>query len=284
MLALLQCGIYNKEIEMYQGIISFLLILLFSFQASAQNIATVGNKKITLKDFKRKFVLAQDQLNPPTPNQFLEDLIRYEVGLIEARKKGVHKDKRVMDAMNNQIYGYYVEGELGKKVKAIKITEKEMRAQYKKTPELRTSHIVINLKANATKKQKAIAKKRSKEIYKKVKSSKRPFKDLVKLYSDDTFTKPAGGDLGYQSLITALPNYYNAALKMRVGKVHGLIETKYGFHIIKLTGIRKFKHADPRQIKSIVFELKRKKLFDKLFSKLKRKYKITKKAKLLKNL
>ncbi len=269
---------------MGKKVLYFLITLFFSTSVFSQVVATIGKRKITLKEFKKKFVQAQDQINPPTPQQFLEDLIRYEVGLNEAKKKKIQNRPEVQEAMNHQIYGYFIEGELGDKVAKIKISENEMKAQYKKTPELRTSHIVINLKKNANKKERAIAAKRAKEILEKVKKSKRPFKDLVKLYSDDTFTKQAGGDLGYQSIITAYPQYYNAALKLKVGQVHGLVETQFGFHIIKLTGVRDYEFADKRQIKSIVFELKRKKIFDAYFSKVKRKYKISKKVSLIKNL
>ncbi len=269
---------------MSKFLISLFILVGFSTTAMSQVVATVGSKKITLKEFKRKFRAAQEQLNPPTARQFLEDLVRYEVGLMEARKKKVQNDPRVKEAMNNQIYGYYIENEIGKRVAGIKISERELRAQYVKTPEIRVSHIVINLKEDASKKQRSIAKKRAQEIYSTVKKSRRPFKELVKLYSDDTFTKAAGGDLGYQSMITALPNIYNAALKMKMRKVKGIIETRFGYHIIKLTGKRDYKNADPRQIKSIVFELKRKRIFDSFFSGLKRKYKISKKTKLIKNL
>ncbi|MBT4760207.1 MAG: hypothetical protein HOO06_00795 [Bdellovibrionaceae bacterium] len=265
-------------------ILSSLFVFLFAVTSMAQVVATVGKKKITLKEFKTKYRQSQELLNPPTAEQFLEDLIRFEVGLMEAKKKKVENSPEVQEAIRHQIYGYYIEKEIGSKVKDITITEKEMRKQYKKTPELRTSHIVINIKLNATKKERAIAKKRAQEIYSIVKKSKRAFKKLVNLYSDDTFTKAAGGDLGYQSMVTALPDYYNTALKMKIGQIKGLVETKYGFHILKLTGRRKFKDADRRQIKSIVFELKRKKIFDQLFSKTKRKYKVSKNKKLIRNL
>ncbi|MCB0415986.1 MAG: peptidylprolyl isomerase, partial [Bdellovibrionales bacterium] len=143
--------------------------------------------------------------------------------------------------------------------------------------EIRSSHILIEFKPGAGASEKALAKKRATEILSEVKKSKRPFPELVKLYSDDSLSKAAGGDIGYQSKVTAVPTYYNAAKSTPIGKIHPiLVETRFGFHIIKTTGIRKnFEEADRRQIRAVVFEAKRKKIFDQFFRDLKRKYKIS---------
>ncbi|MCB0357525.1 MAG: peptidyl-prolyl cis-trans isomerase, partial [Bdellovibrionales bacterium] len=145
-------------------------------------------------------------------------------------------------------------------------------------PELRTSHILVEIKPGASKQQIAEAEKRAKEIYEEVRRSKRPFEELVKLYTDDTMSKTTGGDIGYQSRVTLVPTYYDTAKNMKVGEVRGIIRTIYGFHIIKLTGRRDYQQANKRQIRAAVFDEKRKILFDKYFEGLKRKYTIKKNA------
>ena len=262
-----------------------LLIFLFSFDAvvfsqtkSATGetiVAQVGSKKISLDEFNKKYAdLKKHTTNPPTRSQFLEDLIRYELGLLEAEKKQLEKDPVVKDRMRQELYKALIEKEIGEKVQNTSVTEAEMEAYYKKNPELKTSHILIEFKVGATAEQKAAAKKRASEIFEEVKSSKRPFEELVKLYSDDTLSKQTGGDVGWQTRLTLVPSYYDTALSMKVGEVRGLIETQFGFHIVKLTGRRSFENANKRQVRTAVFDEKRRQTFNDYFEKIKKNYDI----------
>lgn len=253
-----------------------LLISTTSFaQKSTEVVAQVGNKTITLEDFNKKYNEIRTQtINPPTKALFLEDMIRYEVGIQEARKRNLEKDPLIQDQFNQVLYKGLLEKELGQKVQKIQISDKEMESWYKTNPELRTSHILIEFKAGATPAQVAEAQKRATEIYEEVKKSKRPFEELVKLYSDDALSKQVGGDIGWQSRVTLVPNYYEAIQGLKVGDVKGLIETQFGFHIIKLTGRRSFENANKRQIRAAVFDEKRKQLFNEYFEKLKKSYSI----------
>lgn len=249
-------------------------LLMTSAPAHADDVvAVVGTKNITAKEFSDKYeeVLKQT-LNPPTKELFLEDLVRYEMGVQEAMKKGLQDDPVVKERIRQEIYKGLIEKELGKAVSEIKVTEKEMQAYYQKNPEIRTSHILIEFRPDATEEQKKAAKDRAGEIFEEVKKSKRPFEELVGLYTDDALSKRNGGDVGWQSRLTLMPAYYNAALAMKVGEVKGLIETQYGFHIVKVTGRRGYADADKRQIRMAVFDEKRKEIFDAYFAKLKKNY------------
>ena len=236
-------------------------------------VAVVGNKQITVKDLNDKYdeVLKQT-LNPPPKDVFLEDLIRYEMGVQEAYKRNIQDDPIVKERIRQEIYKGLIEKELGKQVSDIKVNEKEMQAYYAKNPEIRTSHILIEFRPDATADQKKASKERAQEIYEEVKHSKRPFEELVGLYTDDALSKRTGGDVGWQSSVTLVPSYYQAALSMKVGEVRGLIETQYGYHIIKVTGRHGYNDANKRQIRAAVFDEKRKVLFDDYFAKLKKQY------------
>ena len=74
--------------------------------------------------------------------------------------------------------------------------------------------------------------------------------------------------------MTLVPPYYDAALSMKVGEIKGLVNTQYGYHIIKLTGRHAYVDANKRQIQAAVFDQKRKVIFDEYFSKLKKSYSI----------
>lgn len=246
-------------------------------------LATVGAKTITLKEFNDRYEQVKKQaINPPPKDLFLEDLVRFELGLQEAEKRNMRDDATVKDRINQELYKALVESELASKIDNIKINESEMKTWYNKNPELRTSHILIEVKSDATKEQRATAKKRAEEIFAEVQKSKRPFEELVNLYTDDLATKKGGGDIGWQTRLTLASEYYNAAASMKVGQVKGLVETQFGFHIIKLTGKNSYDQANKRQIRAAVFDEKRNALFDQLFEGLKKKYPVKVNSSLIK--
>lgn len=252
-------------------------LIFFSFAAQAQSevIATVGDEKIAIDEFSKRYEEVRKQsLNPPPRELFLEDLIRYKIGLLEAEKRKIKDDPIVAERIQQEIYKGLIEKELGKTVEGIKINENDLVAHYKKNPEIRTSHILIEIKPGSSATERAAAKKRADDIYSQVKSSKRSFEELVNLYSDDTATKQAGGDIGWQTKITLVPAYYNTAELLKVGAISRLVETEFGFHIIKLTGRNPYTKANKRQIRAAVFDEKRKQIFDKYFEKLKSSYKV----------
>lgn len=249
--------------------------LMTSAAVANQNevVAVVGNKNISVKELNDKFAeVVKQTVNPPTKDVFLEDLVRYEMGVQEAIKRGIPEDPIVKERIRQEYYKGLIEKELGKKVSEIKVSEKEMQEYYKKNPEIRTSHILIEYKPDATDDQKKAARDRAMEIFSEVKKSKRPFEELVGLYTDDVLSKRTGGDVGWQSSVTLVPAYYDAALNMKVGEVRGLIETQFGYHIIKVTGRRGYNDANKRQIRAAVFDQKRKQIFDDYFAKLKKQY------------
>lgn len=262
---------------MMQNIFFAILVIASTAVHAADTdvVATVGNKQITLKDFNEKYEeVLRTTISPPPKDVFIEDLVRYEVGVQEALKKNIPDEPFIKERVRQEYYKGLIEKEIGKDVAEIKVVDKEMQEYYAKNPEIRTSHILIEFKPDATAEQKAAAKKRAEEILSEVKKSKRPFEELVGLYTDDVLTKRTGGDVGWQSSVTLVPNYYQTILNMKVGEMRGLVETQYGFHIIKVTGRRGYADANKRQIRAAVFEQKRKQLFDEYFVKLKKQYAI----------
>ncbi|MFN7905115.1 MAG: peptidylprolyl isomerase [Pseudobdellovibrionaceae bacterium] len=253
-----------------------LFFCVFSFaQKQDTVVAQVGDRKITLKEFNDKLnEVKRSAINPPTKEQFLEDLIRYEVGVLEAEKRQLQKDPIVQDRFKQELYKALLEKDLGQKVQSIQVTDPEMKEWYKKNPELRLSHILIELRFGASTEQKNEARKRANEILQEVKSSKRPFEELVRIYSDDPITKALGGDMGWITKVNVVPTVYSEAQKMRDGEIRGLIETPFGLHVIKLTGRRTFENADKRQIRLAVFEEKKVKQYNEYFDKLKKAYTI----------
>ncbi len=270
---------------MKMKLLMVLVLSVFALKSFAQKedvVATVGNKKITLEEFNKKFNEVRSQAqNPPSKDMFLEDLVRYEIGLQEAEKKKISQDPIFQERVRQELYKALLEKELTEKVSKITVSEGEMEGYYKKNPDLRFAHILIIVKPGATPEQRAEAKKRAVESWEEIKKSKRPFEELVKLYSDDVVSKQSGGDVGWQNRVTIVPALYEALVTMKTGELKGLIETPFGFHVLKMLGKRSYQDANKRTIRAAVYDEKRKDIFDAYFDGLKKGYKIQKNTKLI---
>jgi len=124
-------------------------------------------------------------------------------------------------------------------------TEEDAKAYYEKNkakydvPEqTRASHILIKTDMtdpNSDPNQvKAIAKAKAEDILKKVNEEGADFAALAKTHSEGP-SAPRGGDLNFFGRGRMVPPFDKAAFELEVGKVSGLVETQYGFHIIKVT-------------------------------------------------
>jgi parvulin-like peptidyl-prolyl isomerase len=254
-------------------VMSFISVLAFAQQKDAV-VAEIGAKKITLDDFNKKYneilnIVGTSGGTAPTKPEFLEDLVRFELGLTEANKKNVAQDPIYQERIKQEMYKVLLEKELGPKAAKIQPTDAEMKEWYSKNPSIRWSNILIEVKPTANAEQRAEAKKRAQEIFAEVKVSKRPFEELVRLYSDDTMAKQIGGDVGFQSVVTA-PLVYDSVRKAKVGELIGPVDTIFGFFIMKITGKATYDQANKPQIRQAVFNEKRRELMDQYFTGLKK--------------
>ena len=111
--------------------------------------------------------------------------------------------------------------------------------------QVRASHILISTKPidpNADPNQaKAQAKDKAEELLKKVKDGA-DFAALAKENSDCP-SNAQGGDLGLFPRGQMVKPFEDAAFALKVGEISDLVETQFGYHIIKVT-----EHQDPNQI------------------------------------
>ena len=80
---------------------------------------------------------------------------------------------------------------------------------------------------------KAEARKRAEDIVNRAKKGV-DFADLAKKFSDGP-SGPKGGDLGRFARNAMVKPFADAAFKLKVGEVSAVVETAFGFHVIKRT-------------------------------------------------
>ena len=103
------------------------------------------------------------------------------------------------------------------------------------------SHILVSYKgargaAPAVVRTKDQAKKRAQEVLKKAKAPQASdFAALAKKYSDDPGSGPKGGDLGLFGRAQMVKPFSDAAFGLRPGDVSDIVESDFGFHVIKRT-------------------------------------------------
>jgi len=111
----------------------------------------------------------------------------------------------------------------------IKVTERQHRF-----PKIQASHILIGYHNAEGNIDTAAAKIKADSILAALNAGA-SFEELVAKYSDDPGSKEKGGDLGYFERRMMVKEFDEAAFKMEVGQISGLVQTNFGYHIIKLT-------------------------------------------------
>lgn len=130
-------------------------------------------------------------------------------------------------------------------------TADEVKTIFEKDPshwgKVRASHILIEIKPSrgtaTTMDQEA--RKKAQDVLKEARESK-DFGALAKKYSEDKGSAEQGGDLGYFYFEKMEPTFSKAAFSMKAGQISDLVQSQYGFHIIKVVDVQPVKLDDPK--------------------------------------
>lgn len=123
----------------------------------------------------------------------------------------------------------------------VSVSPQEVTTFYQQNPDkfqqgerVRASHILIRVPEKADEKVKQEARAKAADVLKQVKSDQ-DFGALAKQHSQDPGSAPNGGDLGYFQQGQMVGAFERAAFALKPGEVSDIVETPFGFHIIKLT-------------------------------------------------
>lgn len=120
-------------------------------------------------------------------------------------------------------------------------------ARYSKPQELRASHILIKAEPASTAAERAARKLKAEEILKRIKAGG-DFAELAYTESED-MTRIKGGDTGYFHEGQTLPEFDAVLATMKVGDTSDVLESLYGYHIIRLTEKRAARQLPFNEVK-----------------------------------
>lgn len=238
-------------------------------------IATIGGKPVTEKDLD----LAYEELASSLPPQvsdaqkkdyalsYLADLKAGAQAAIEAKlDQSEDYVRRLAYAKEKLLLEAYLALETKKQV-----TEEKMRKLYddsikamKPEMEIKARHILVPTEQEA------------KDMAAKLKSGV-DFAKLAQEFSKDPGSGKEGGDLGWFTTDRMVPEFGEAASKMKPGQVSDPVKTQFGWHIIKVEEMREKKPPTFEEVKDQVQQFLERQVQTDIISKLRATIKVEKK-------
>lgn len=129
--------------------------------------------------------------------------------------------------------------------KTISISESDLKSYYEQNAsrlsgaeERRASHILIAVAKDAPTDERSKAKARADDLQQQANKSPEKFAELAKVNSQDTGSAVNGGDLDFFGRGAMVKPFEDAAFAMSKGGISEVIESDFGYHVIKLTDIK----------------------------------------------
>jgi peptidyl-prolyl cis-trans isomerase C len=153
------------------------------------------------------------------------------------RAQQVTEAKLRDDARSDLLVNKLLEQEVNQKVL---VKPSDISAFYEKNPDrfqqgesMRASHILVIVPAGADDKARAALKARADAALTAARAGQ-DFAKLARQYSQDASAQ-RGGDLGFFPKGQMVPQFDAAAFALAPGQISGLVETQFGYHVIKAT-------------------------------------------------
>ena len=179
--------------------------------------------KIEDKEVNEQFDIVKKRF--PNENEYKAALQKMSISEVELKLQ-IRKGMAIQQYVDNL-------------VQEVKVSEAEVKDFYKNNPDMfkqpeqiKASHILIKVDTQADKPMKDQANKKIKEIQKKLKAGK-DFTSLAIEFSEGP-SNTKGGDLGYFNRGQMVKPFEDAAFKLKPGEVSEIVETRFGYHLVKV--------------------------------------------------
>jgi peptidyl-prolyl cis-trans isomerase C len=138
----------------------------------------------------------------------------------------------------------------------------ENKPRFRQDDAVHASHILIRTPENADVAAKAKAKTQADDLLAQVKKGA-DFADLAKKHSQDPGSAPNGGDLGFFSKGQMVPAFEQAAFGLKPGDTSGVVETPFGFHIIRVSEFKAGRDLGYAEVKAQIEDYLKQQMRDK---------------------
>ncbi len=207
-------------------------------------LVKVGDRTITVGEFADRLASQSPYLrarfeSPERRREFLDNLVRYELLVYEAKRREYGDDPEIVRARRNAMIQQLIKQEVDEPLAENPVSDEEVAAAYAANPDefnrraqVRASHILATKKARA---QALLGKAK--------KTDMAGFRNLAREESEDEATKNDGGDLQFFEADGEGPPseaIREAAFSIsKVGAVYpALVQDEDGYHVLMLTGKR----------------------------------------------
>jgi peptidyl-prolyl cis-trans isomerase D len=187
--------------------------------------ATSQQREVTIAEFKTKEYMAKANISEKDMQVFYDQ----------------NKSKFLAP---EQVKAEFVVFSLTSILPSITVSEDEVKAFYKTNADKyqnqqqrEASHILIAASKNAAPAEKAKAKAKTEDILSQIKKNPKQFEELATKYSQDPESAKKGGDLGAFGRGMMVKPFDDAVFSMKVNEISGIVESDFGYHIIKLTKV-----------------------------------------------
>ena len=209
----------------------------------AQNAVIVNGKPIPKAQLDKLLQKSGQADNPQVRDQAREMLVTRELILQEANNRGLSQNDAVKEQIEQSRMGILVAAVFQDYVEKEGIAEADLKAAYESVKsqytgkEYHVEHILVEKEADA------------KAITAQLKAGAN-FEELAKAKSKDPGSAPTGGDLGWVSEKSLVPEFSKAMVQLEKGQITDKpVKTQFGWHIIKMDDMRDVKTPPMEEIK-----------------------------------
>lgn len=140
--------------------------------------------------------------------------------------------------------------------KRITVNEQDLKTYFEQNTqqlagneERRASHILIEAPASAPAAEREKAREKAQQLLAGVRKAPDSFAEVARKNSQDTGSAAAGGDLDFFARNAMVKPFADAVFAMKKGDISDVVETEFGFHVIKLTDIKAPKQKSYEEMK-----------------------------------
>jgi len=223
--------------------ISLLTAGLLSSNVIAQNAAIVNGKPIPKVQLDKLVQKSGQGDNPQVRDQAREMLITRELILQEANNRELIQKESVRDQLEQSRVGVLVAAVFEDYVEKEGIADAELKAAYESVKaqytgkEYHVEHILVEKESDA------------KAIIAQLKAGGN-FEEIAKAKSKDPGSSKNGGDLGWVSEKSLVPEFSKAMVQMKNGQISDKpVKTQFGYHILKMLDSRDTKAPSFEEMK-----------------------------------